>query len=385
MITPCHTFVVMAGIYIHVPFCKQACHYCDFHFSTQQDSMVALCQALAKELALQKDFLNGELIETIYFGGGTPSLLSEKQLTNILNAVYKYFTVAEAPEVTLEANPDDLTKSYIQSLIKVGINRLSIGVQSFDDDVLRFLNRSHHGEQALRVIDHCRNSGINKVNADLIYAIPNRDLASLQRDLAKMTSLKPDHISAYSLTIEPNTVFGKWSNQGKFISATEDENANQFDCVMNTLAQSGYEQYEISNYCLPGCEAIHNTNYWRQKKYLGIGPSAHSFNGLERWSNVQNNYKYIKSVQEDNIPATIETLSRSNKINEYIMTSLRTKWGCNLQFLQSTYKFNLADKHAQYVKNSQWQGLITLANGFLNLTDKGKYFADSIASELFEV
>ena len=347
--------------------------------------MVALCQALAKELALQKDFLNGELIETIYFGGGTPSLLSEKQLTNILNAVYKYFTVAEAPEVTLEANPDDLTKSYIQSLIKVGINRLSIGVQSFDDDVLRFLNRSHHGEQALRVIDHCRNSGINKVNADLIYAIPNRDLASLQRDLAKMTSLKPDHISAYSLTIEPNTVFGKWSNQGKFISATEDENANQFECVMNTLAQSGYEQYEISNYCLPGCEAIHNTNYWRQKKYLGIGPSAHSFNGLERWSNVQNNYKYIKSVQEDNIPATIETLSRSNKINEYIMTSLRTKWGCNLQFLQSTYKFNLADKHAQYVKNSQRQGLITLTNGFLNLTDKGKYFADSIASELFEV
>lgn len=375
----------MAGIYIHIPFCKQACHYCDFHFSTQQDYIPQLCRALIKELELQKDFLTGEPIETIYFGGGTPSLLAPQQLSEILNAIYKHFTVLKDAETTLEANPDDLTKDFIQSLLNVAINRLSIGVQSFDNTVLRFLNRAHNDSQAIKAIEDCRSAGINNLNIDLIYAIPGRDLTGLHTDLSKLISIKPDHISAYSLTIEPNTAFGRWSNKGKFSPATEDDNAQQFDCVMTALMQAGYQHYEISNYCMPGKEAEHNTNYWRQKKYLGIGPSAHSFNGSERWSNSRNNHIYIKSLQSNTVPATIETLTRNNKINEYIMTSLRTQWGCNVDFLYKAYDFDLVTQHAEYLKHGQSEELFTLTNGYLTLTKKGKFFADSVASEFFEV
>lgn len=347
--------------------------------------MPLLCSAIVKEIELQKNFLAGESIQTIYFGGGTPSLLSEHQLTGILQAIHKHFAVVEEVEITLEANPDDLNKDFIGSLLNVGINRLSIGVQSFDDTVLRFLNRSHDGAQAIKAIDDCRNAGINNLNVDLIYAIPSRDLLRLEADLFKMIAIKPDHISAYSLTIEPNTAFGKWKDNGKFTVASEEDNAEQFECVMNSLVQAGYQHYEISNYCLPSREAVHNTNYWRQKKYLGIGPSAHSFNGTERSSNIRNNHAYMKALQSNRVPATIETLSRSNQINEYIMTSLRTKWGCSLQFLLKEYGFDLTTRHAAYLKQGQSQELFTLTKDHLTLTNKGKFFADSIAADFFEV
>jgi oxygen-independent coproporphyrinogen III oxidase len=375
----------MAGIYIHIPFCKQACHYCDFHFSTQHDYIPALCSALVKELEMQKGYLAGEPIQTIYFGGGTPSLVSEEQLTEILNAIHKDFSVSKGAEVTLEANPDDITKDFINALLKIGVNRLSIGVQSFDNTVLRFLNRSHNGLQAIKAIDDCRDGGIKNLNVDLIYAIPGRDLLGLQADLSKLIDIKPDHISAYSLTVEPNTAFGKWSNNGKFVASSEEDNAQQFDCVMTTLMQARYQHYEISNYCLPGREAVHNTNYWRQKKYLGVGPSAHSFNGTERWSNIRNNHTYIKSIHSNTIPATIETLTLSNQINEYIMTSLRTQWGCSLQFLLKEYNLDLTVKQAEYLEYGQSIGLFILTNDHLTLMNKGKFFADSVATEFFEV
>lgn len=374
----------MAGLYIHVPFCKQACHYCDFHFSTQRDYTPQLCEAIIKELELQKNFL-GEPLETIYFGGGTPSLLSFKQLGDTFNHIFKNYTVSGNAEVTLEANPDDLTFEYVKELNSVGINRLSIGIQSFDDRVLKFLNRSHNGSQALKAIETSRAAGISNLNVDLIYAIPNRNQHSLVQDLNQLKVLRPDHISAYSLTVEPKTVFGNWTNAGKFAPETEEENAVQFELVMDYLAEAGYDHYEISNYSLPGRQSLHNSNYWRQKKYLGIGPSAHSYNGKERWINVANNHTYIKTLAADSIPATVEPLTPANQINEYIMTSLRTMWGCDVSVLQKKFQYNLIARNKIYFDKGIAEGLFTLQGEVVTLTRKGRLFADSIAAEFFVI
>ena len=374
----------MAGLYIHVPFCKQACHYCDFHFSTQSNYIPNLCDAIIKELALQKDFLS-EPIETIYFGGGTPSLLSHRQLESLFNAIHKHYQVKSGIEVTLEANPDDLTPDYSKGLTNVGVNRLSIGIQSFDDAVLKFLNRSHDKAQAIKAIEIAQNAGIHNLNVDLIYAIPNRSRISLQTDLDVLNQLKPDHISAYSLTIEPKTAFGKWTEVGKFTPDTEEENAYQFELVMDFLEHAGYQHYEISNYSLPGRHSVHNSSYWQQKKYLGVGPSAHSYNGQERWINVSNNHSYIKALSEHTLPTAIEVLSKRNKINEYIMTSLRTMWGCDVASLIAHYDFNLVEQNKIYFNEGLTKGLFTFQDNVIQLTRKGKLFADSIAAEFFVV
>lgn len=269
----------MAGIYIHIPFCKQACYYCDFHFSTNQSVKAEVIQAIAKELAIQKNYLQGEEIDTLYFGGGTPSLLSRGELEVVLNAVHKHYSLSSLPEITLEANPDDLSTEKIQILKEIGINRVSLGIQSFDDTILKFLNRAHNSEEALRCVQHLREAGIHNLSIDLIHSIPGQDDQMLMQNLEQVIQLAPQHVSVYSLTIENKTVFGKWASHGKIKAVDESLSAGQFELVMDTLAESGYQHYEISNFCIPGFASKHNSSYWQQKKIFRCWPQRSLF----RW------------------------------------------------------------------------------------------------------
>jgi len=372
----------MAGLYIHIPFCKQACYYCDFHFSTNQSQKSELVEQIVHELYLQRDYLQGELIETIYFGGGTPSLLTAKELAMIFSTIYKYYQVGK-PEITLEANPDDLTVMKLDELQSAGINRLSIGIQSYDENILRFLNRAHTSKEALLCLDLAQEAGISNISIDLIYSIPGQDDALLKKNLSTAINLQPAHLSAYSLTLEEKTVFGRWASHGKLHAMEESPSAAQFEMVMDTLTEHGYRHYEISNFCLPGFESKHNTSYWQQKKYLGIGPSAHSFDGDSRQYNISNNPLYIKALREDRIPFEREVLTLENKINEYLFTSLRTDRGCSLSYLTSQLGYDLIKQNARYIDQLLKEKIIEITKDTLLLTRTGKLVADRIASDLF--
>jgi oxygen-independent coproporphyrinogen-3 oxidase len=340
-------------------------------------------KAIINELELQRDYLGTEHIETIYLGGGTPSILDSSTIEKLLKSVYKNFTVVPGSEVTLEANPEDITFEKLRELKSIGINRLSVGVQTFNDAVLKFLNRSHNGKQAKQSIEIARKAGYTNLNLDLIYAIPGRDYKNLEQDLIQIIDLIPEHISAYSLTIEKNTVFGKWADIRKLKIVSDEENASQFEIVFDKLHEAGYDHYEISNYAKPGFASIHNTNYWRQKKYLGVGPSAHSYNGFNRQANVSNNNSYLRSIQLGSIPATVEELKREDLINEYIMTSLRTKWGCNLNYLKVEYQFDLMGSQPNSIQWAIENGLMELNELTLKLTQSGKMHSDKLSSDLF--
>lgn len=373
----------MAGIYIHIPFCKQACYYCDFHFSTNQSQREELIRIIGQELEYQKDYLQGEHIETIYLGGGTPSLLSGEELDVIFNSIYKHYLVTHLPEITLEANPDDLSNEKIILLKNAGVNRVSLGIQSFDNAVLKFLNRSHTGEDALTCIDRLRENEITNLSIDLIHSIPGQDDWLLNQNLEKLITLGPQHISVYSLTIEEKTVFGKWASRGQIKTVEETQSAGQFELVMDTLTDSGYQHYEISNFCLPGFASKHNSSYWQQMKYLGVGPSAHSFDGDTRQFNVSNNHLYIKSLNKGKIPFEKEILTKENKINEYIFTSLRTNKGCSLSYLKSNFDYDLKEINSAYIQSLLNERYVTLVDETLTLTRNGKLLADKIASDLF--
>ncbi len=372
----------MAGLYIHIPFCKQACHYCDFHFSTSQDLKNSLVHALCLEIEMQKIYLENEPLETIYIGGGTPSLLSMHHLESLFNAIHKNF-VTNDPEVTLEANPDDLSKKNLTMLKEVGINRLSIGVQSFDDDILKFLNRAHSSSEALQCLDLARHVGFNNISIDLIYAIPGQDDHLLKNNIEKVIATSPEHISAYSLTIEEKTVFGHQLKKGIFPVQTEEIAAIQMEILMDKLSNVGFDQYEISNFCKPGFYSRHNSSYWQQRKYLGIGPSAHSYNGSSRQSNISNNPLYIQSITGGKIPCQLEVLSRADKINEYLFTTLRTAWGCNLHFLSTQLNYDVLKENQQVLETLLKHEFVKIENDILRLTQKGKLLADKIASDLF--
>jgi oxygen-independent coproporphyrinogen-3 oxidase len=373
----------MAGLYVHIPFCKQVCHYCDFHFSTNQQVKTELVEQIAHELLLQKDYLQGEPLETIYLGGGTPSLLAAAELDILFSAIHKNYKVSTTPEITVEANPDDLTPEKLRELKPFGVNRLSIGIQSFDEAVLRFLNRAHTANEAVECVELARNAGIKNISIDLIYSIPGQPEEVLKKNLDKAFALLPTHISAYSLTIEEKTVFGKWAKQGKLVAMDDDKATAQFELVMDSLTRQGYQHYEISNYCLPGYESKHNTSYWQQKKYLGVGPSAHSFNTLSRQFNINNNHLYIKNIKEGKVPFEREILTTQNKINEYLFTSLRTKHGCSLTLLANQYGHDLLKVNDHYISQLLKKELITLTGDTIILTRAGKLLADQIASDLF--
>jgi oxygen-independent coproporphyrinogen III oxidase len=370
----------MAGLYIHIPFCKQACHYCDFHFSTNQEGRKQLCEAIARELSLQIKYLEGEKLETIYFGGGTPSLLSPDELEIIFTAIYKNHPVAIDAEITLEANPDDLSKEKLRELKLAGINRLSIGVQSFQDDVLKFFNRAHNAKESVECIVLAREAGFHNLSLDLIYAVPDQDLNRWKKNIEQAIALTPEHISAYSLTIEEKTAFGQWQKKGKLKVVGENESAGEFELLIDMLTASGYEHYEISNFCKPGFYSKHNTGYWEQKKYLGVGPSAHSYNGDSRQFNISNNRLYLKSIGNELVPFEKEILTRENKINEYIFTTLRTQWGCDFSYLETQLGYGLNKRLLQQLLD---QKLLILQGSVAQLTRKGKLLADQITTDLF--
>lgn len=375
----------MAGLYLHIPFCKQACHYCDFHFSTNQEKKSEMIHAFVREIELQKDYLNGEVINTIYFGGGTPSLLSPEELRLLMDAIRKYFSVSSSSEITLEANPDDLTKEKLHQLKESGINRLSIGIQSFDDDVLQFLNRVHDSKAAANCVELARTAGFDNISIDLIYAIPKQDHQAWAKNIERALGLKPSHISSYSLTIEEKTAFGRWAASGKLKVMDDEFAATQLILLVDKLAEKGFEQYEVSNFALPGFQSLHNSSYWRQQKYLGIGPSAHSYNGVSRQFNISNNHLYLKSIEKNSVPATIEVLTQAEMINDYLLTTLRTSWGANLITLKEKFNFNLMAEHESYIKSLAAKGLAQIENEMLILTKAGKLFADKIASDLFVI
>ncbi len=373
----------MAGIYVHIPFCTKACYYCDFHFSTNTSKIEAMSQAICKEITLRKDYLPNKNLQSIYFGGGTPSLLSEKQLTSILQSIKKHFSLEPNAEITLEANPDDLSYEKLAMLKANGINRLSIGIQSFQEARLQWMNRSHSAKQALEVVKNARAAGFDQLSIDLIYGLPDKDHQPFLYDLEKAIKFDCDHISAYCLTIEPRTVFGHKKKEGKIVEMEEELAAKQFEILIEQLEKNGYEQYEISNFAKRGKYAIHNTAYWQQKPYLGIGPSAHSYNKVSRQFNVANNHKYLKALAANQLLFESELLTNEQQINEYIMTSLRTMWGYNHKKALKNYEFDLLSERKNEIDKLLKFGLIELNLPKIRLTKKGRLQADWVAGELF--
>ncbi len=373
-----------AGIYIHIPFCKQACVYCNFHFSTSLKYKEEVLQAITQELEMRRGYLEGTVIETVYFGGGTPSLLSADEINRIFDTILKNYTVADLKECTLETNPDDLDKHYIQSLRQTPVNRFSIGVQSFHDEDLQYMKRAHNAQQADYAIKAAQDAGFDNLSIDLIYGTPGLTGAAWKKNLSKIAELHIPHFSSYALTVEDKTALQHAIQQRKAAPVDPEQAAGQFELLMEQAAVMGYEHYEISNLALPGMYAIHNTNYWRGLPYLGIGPSAHSFNGTSRQWNIANNAQYAKSIlKERKLPYEEEKLTPAQHLNEYIMTSLRTMWGCDLDRIEKEWDASSADmveKSSHLFQEKNW---VTQQGRTLVLTNAGKLFADNIAAELF--
>lgn len=382
-------------LYLHIPFCKQACHYCDFHFSTNLKSKAELVKAICKEIELQKDYLPTRTLETVYFGGGTPSLLTESELGQIFETIHRIYQVKTEAEITLEANPDDITTEKLVEL-KPFINRLSIGIQSFHEPYLRFMNRAHNAGESEQCVKLAQDRGFENLTIDLIYGMSERllgihessqdsDEQLWQRDLEMAIALNTPHISAYNLTIEPQTALGNWLKKGKIKPVEEELSARQFEQMIVYLNANHYEQYEISNFARNGHYARHNSSYWKRRPYLGVGPSAHSFNGISRQYNIANNALYIKSIQAGILSFESETLTVFDQVNDYLLTSLRTIWGCDLGVIKEISGIDLPEIQKSYFTAFFEKEWIRISDNVLFLTPKGKLFADRIASDLFLV
>lgn len=372
----------MSGIYVHIPYCKQACYYCDFHFSTNLNTKSELVEAILNEIKLQRDYLESDQISTIYFGGGTPSLLSREELRSIIDCIYQNFTISDNPEITLEANPDDLTEEKLNMLKDARINRLSVGIQSFDDQLLKFFNRAHDSTMARKCIADAKAIGFDNISVDLIFGAPDQRLEDLRSDLDQMIELDVPHVSIYGLTIEKETVFGRWYDQNKLIPLNDDVAAQHLELIMSSLAAAGYTQYEISNFCRPDYESRHNSSYWHGVNYLGIGPGAHTYNGATRQYNISNNIQYINALKQGKLPITLENLTREDQINEIILTQLRLKEGINCAKLKKEFSFDLPDTRSGAIEEFQSMNLIETSTDFLRLTSKGKLLADFITEKL---
>ncbi len=372
----------MSGIYIHVPFCKKACTYCDFHFSTSLKYAEEMTDAICTEIIRKKDRITDQ-VGTIYFGGGTPSVLPAKHFERIFDVITRHFSVAENAEITIEANPDDLDAKKIAELRQLPVNRFSIGIQSFFEEDLRWMNRAHNATEAEDCIKRSQDAGFENLSIDLIYGYPLLTDTKWLQNINKAIEFQTPHISAYSLTVEPRTALAHAIKKGKQVPVNDEQSAAQFMILIDKLKEGGFEHYEISNFARPGKYAVHNTNYWRGVPYLGIGPSAHGFDGQTRYLNIANNAAYLSDLQEGRLAETIEELSQYDRFNEYIMTSLRTMWGISLDKIGSDFgKLFLADtlKNMKIFIERNW---LTNENEYLILTTDGKLFADYIASELF--
>jgi oxygen-independent coproporphyrinogen III oxidase len=372
----------MAGIYLHIPFCKSFCSYCDFYSITNNSGIEALVQALIGETALRSRYLEGERVDTVYLGGGTPSLLSIGQTAKILSSIRENYNVADDAEITMEINPDDVYEGYFRSLKDSGVNRISLGVQTWDEKRLRYLGRRHTAAQSAKALDLVFGEGIDNVSADLIYGIPGMTTADLRADLEQTLTFPVKHISAYHLTIEEGTRLGKLKKEGKLAETDEETSAAMFTMLGNICREHGFIHYEISNFALEGYISRHNSSYWRQVPYVGLGPSAHSFDRRSRQWNVSDVKKYIKSISGGEVPFVREELDRLTIFNEYVMTSLRTMWGIDLAHVETFYDkelhdylVNLSGKYIRY-------GLMKREKNTLVLTDQGKMISDNIIAEL---
>ena len=375
----------MAGIYLHIPFCRQACHYCDFHFSTTMHSKSDLLAAMHTEIRMRKHYVHNEQINTIYFGGGTPSLLDEDDLKRLLDEIFETHQVAMGAEITLEANPDDLDKRKIKSLHDAGINRLSIGIQSFRDEDLQLMNRVHRAEQSEYAVKASQDAGFENITIDLIYSIPGLAMSSWQQNLEKAMDLEVQHISAYSLTIEPKTVFGHRFAKGLLTPVDESLSQDQFLMMVETFAEHGYRQYEVSNFGKTGFESKHNSSYWKGEWYTGFGPSAHSFDGKNRQWNVANNQQYIRALSKGELLFEREELTPEMRLNEYLMTGLRTIWGVDLQYIRDQFGVDIKSSYSGEIEAWIAEGKMKESGSVLTLTSQGFLFADRIPSDLFIV
>jgi oxygen-independent coproporphyrinogen-3 oxidase len=372
----------MSGIYIHIPFCKQACHYCDFHFSTSMKKKEEMVLAIAEEIQMRKSEFENEQVETIYFGGGTPSVLTSEEINFLIAAVYSHYSVIENPEITLEANPDDLSSERIIELSKSKINRLSIGIQSFFEEDLQLMNRAHNSAEAKKCLEEATKY-FDNISLDLIYGIPGMSNEKWKQNIGTALSFGIPHISSYALTVEPKTALNKLIQTGK-IAAPKDEVAQEhFAILVETLEANDFIHYELSNFGKQNYFSKNNSAYWLGKKYIGIGPSAHSYDGISRSWNVSNNSLYLKSIQEDKLPNEIEILSITDRYNEYVMTGLRTIWGVSLNRIKTEFGIiylEYLNKQSQKFLNDD---LVFIENNILKPTPKGKFLTDGIASDLF--
>ncbi|MDV7139894.1 radical SAM family heme chaperone HemW [Maribacter sp. TH_r10] len=374
----------MSGIYIHIPFCKQACHYCDFHFSTSMAKKDSMLEALKKELVLRKDEFKDEQVGTIYFGGGTPSVLDTNEINDLIITVQSHYKVIENPEITLEANPDDLSNGKIVQLSQSAVNRLSIGIQSFFEEDLKMMNRAHNAIEAEACIAEAVKF-FDNISIDLIYGIPGMSNERWRQNIEKALSFGIPHISSYALTVEPKTALASFIKKG-LIPPVDDALAQRhFQILYETLTDQGYDCYEVSNFGKPGYYSKNNTSYWLGKKYMGIGPSAHSYDGERRSWNISNNPTYLKAIEQGKLPMTSEELSRTDKYNEYVMTGLRTSWGVSLDRIRLEFGEKYHVYITEQIKKYVDRDLLTIAKGQLVATKKGKFLVDGIASDLFMV
>ena len=373
-------------IYLHIPFCKQKCSYCNFHFSTSFNLKDEMLFAIKKEIGLRKNELENKTLKSLYFGGGTPSVLSVDEIKSLLEEIQKYFSFDENIEITLESNPDDLNKNFLKELSQTEINRLSIGTQSFFDEDLKLMNRAHNASEAESSIKRAQDFGLENISIDLIYGSPTSNFEIWKENLNKTIELQVPHVSSYALTVEPKTALEKWIENGKVSSPEEAEQNQEFYYMKDFLKDKGFDHYEISNFGKPGFHSKHNSAYWKSEPYLGIGPSAHSYNGsLERSWNIANNPLYIKNINQNIIPKETEILSEKDRFNEMMMIGLRTIWGVDLNKINQTFSSEIIDYLNQEIKSKLESGILKIENNHLLIPEKHWFLADGIASDLFLV
>jgi len=373
----------MPGIYIHIPFCKQACHYCDFHFSTTLKNKDELLTALRLEISLRRPYLENKFLDTIYFGGGTPSILEGIEIREIMAEIRDNYEIVRSPEITLEANPDDLDPEKLQQLKDAGINRLSIGIQSFSEEDLKFMNRSHTVEQALQCVKDAQKVGITNISIDLIYGVQTLDDAQWNKNLDIAFGMGVQHLSCYSLTVEPKTALAKLIKAKTVADVDDEKSARHFEILMDRAAKAGFEHYEISNFAKPGFHSKHNSSYWQGETYMGVGPSAHSYNGAIRQWNISNNHEYVRKMMQGTVPAEVEVLTPENKYNEYILTRLRTSKGVDADALKKEFGKEQSMTFLAIADFQMQDDMMEKSGNQYRLTHKGKFYADRIAADFF--
>lgn len=375
----------MASIYLHIPFCKRRCIYCDFYSTTRNESIPAYVRALCREMEERKDYLQGESVETIYLGGGTPSQLGENEFRQIFRAIYHTFSIGEQPEITVEANPDDLTPEYIALLRDFPFNRISMGIQTFNDKTLKLLNRRHTAQQAIAAFDNCRKAGFGNISIDLMYGLPGETPETWEHDLQQALRMKPEHISAYHLIYEEGTALWKLREQHRVEETDEDTSLALFRMLIDRLKEGGYRHYEISNFCLPGFHSRHNSGYWTGKKYLGCGASAHSYNGVSRQWNVASLNDYMEGAGEGKSIYETEELDVYTRYNDFVITTLRTCWGMPLAYLKEEFGEKLYNYCLRMAQTYLDQGKLACTDNVLKLTEEGIFISDGIMSDLLWV